>query len=158
LPSSGLAPALAVLAEGLERTGVEVRLDAAAAEGLPEPAATHLYRSALEALRNVSRHSGASRVSIVVRRTAEDATLVVADDGRGLDPVRVAAGDVHGHLGLRALEDRLLTAGGSLTVSGAPGCGTRVLARVPLGPPGSPVRAPSGVPATARAGRSGALQ
>jgi two-component system, NarL family, sensor kinase len=158
LPSSGLGPALAVLAQGLEREGVEVRLDAAAAEGLAEPAATHLYRAALEALRNVSTHSAATRVSVVVRRTPEDATLVVEDDGRGLDEVSVAAGDVHGHLGLRALEDRLLSAGGSLTVSSSPGRGTRVLARVPLGRPGTPVGAPSGVPATARTGRSGALQ
>jgi two-component system, NarL family, sensor kinase len=158
LPSSGLGPALAVLAEGLERSGVEVQLDADAAEDLPEPAATHLYRAALEALRNVATHSNASRVWVVVRRTPEAATLVVEDDGRGLDRVRMAAGDVHGHLGLRALEDRLLSAGGSLSVGDAPRRGTRVVAHVPLAGPDPAVGVPSGVPATGRGERTGALR
>ncbi len=132
LPEDGLAPALAVLAEGLERDGLEVRLDADSADDLPEPVATLLYRSALEALRNVVAHSAATRVSVVVSRTATDAALSVDDDGRGIDQVVLACSDVRGRLGLRALEDRLRAVGGTLTIDSAPDRGTRVLARVPL--------------------------
>ncbi|MGY1689737.1 sensor histidine kinase [Geodermatophilus sp. SYSU D01105] len=132
LPEAGLAPALAVLAEGLQREGLQVQLDAEAAEDLPEPVASLLYRAALEALRNVRSHSGATRVSVLVTRTPTEAAIAVDDDGRGMDRVGLAASNVHGHLGLRTLEDRLLAAGGALTISSAPGAGTRVLAQVPL--------------------------
>ncbi|MGY1621479.1 sensor histidine kinase [Geodermatophilus sp. SYSU D00965] len=132
LPEAGLAPALAVLAEGLEREGLTVHLDAAAADDLPEPVASLLYRAALEALRNVRSHSEAGRVAVVVSRTPTEAVLSVDDDGRGMDRVGLAASSVRGHLGLRTLEDRLQAAGGALTIASAPGQGTRVLAQVPL--------------------------
>ncbi|HEX2073923.1 MAG TPA: histidine kinase [Geodermatophilus sp.] len=132
LPQAGLGPAIEVLAEGLERSGIRVELDAREAEGLPEHVATLLYRCALEALRNVSAHSDADHVQITVRRTRDDAVIVIDDDGRGFDRVRLATSDVHGHLGLRALGDRVAAVGGSLSASSAPGQGTRVVAQVPL--------------------------
>ncbi|WP_177212768.1 sensor histidine kinase [Geodermatophilus ruber] len=155
LPSAGLAPALKVLAEGLERSGVRVRLDVQDADDLPEPVATQLYRCALEALRNVTAHSSASRVQVTVSRADDDATVVVDDDGRGFDEVSLAASDANGHLGLRALGDRLQAIGGSLTVASAPGLGTRVEAIVPLGLPSAsspePLSSADAVP-----GRTGA--
>ena len=59
-----------------------------------------------------------------------DALLVeIVDDGRGgADP---ASGT-----GLRGLADRIDALGGRLEVDSPPGAGTRVSARLPLGPPG----------------------
>ncbi len=132
LPASGLRPALDVLAEGLDRTGVHVDLSVDDAEDLPRPVAELLHRAALEALRNVVTHSRAARVTVAVHRIGNDVQLTVDDDGRGFDEAYLAGSRVRGHLGLQALADRLRAAGGSLTVSSAPGLGTRILARVPL--------------------------
>jgi signal transduction histidine kinase len=121
-----------VLAEGLERSGVRVDLEIDDAADLPRPAAELLHRAALEALRNVVTHSGASRVALAVRRTGRDVQLAVDDDGRGFDEAYLAGSRVRGHVGLQALGDRLRAAGGSLSIESDPGSGTRILARVPL--------------------------
>jgi signal transduction histidine kinase len=139
LPEGGLARALAVLCEGLRREGREVtmRIDERA-DGLPRPAAALLYRCALEAVRNVSSHSGADRVQITLAADERAATLTVADDGVGFDEVRLASRSAAGHLGLRAMEDLLAESGGSLVATSTPGSGTRLTATVPLD--GAPAR------------------
>jgi signal transduction histidine kinase len=104
---------------------------------LPRPAAALLYRCALEAVRNVSAHSGAQRVQIGLRADRDTATLTVADDGVGFDEVRLASRSAAGHLGMRAMEDLLAESGGSLVATSTPGSGTRLTASVPL--EGAPV-------------------
>jgi two-component system, NarL family, sensor kinase len=137
LPEAGLGPALAILAEGLRRSGARVDLDAEQADELPRPVASLLYRCALEALRNVSAHSGAAHVEIAVGYGDRYATLVVDDDGRGFDEALLAVRGVRGHLGLRGLGDRLAAVGGTLTAASAPGDGTRLVVQVPLDLPRS---------------------
>ncbi|MGK5171917.1 sensor histidine kinase [Geodermatophilus sp. CPCC 205761] len=137
LPDAGLGPALDVLADGLRRSGARVDLDVRDADRLPRPVAALLYRCALEALRNVSAHSGAGHVEITVRHAGRYATLVVDDDGRGFDEALLAARGAHGHVGLQSLGDRLAAVGGTLTAASAPGDGTRLLVRVPLDLAGS---------------------
>ncbi|MFW3169140.1 sensor histidine kinase [Geodermatophilus sp. CPCC 206100] len=137
LPEAGLGPALAILAEGLRRSGARVDLDVEQADELPRPVASLLYRCALEALRNVSAHSGAGHVEIAVRYVDRYATLVVDDDGRGFDEALLAVRGVRGHVGLRALGDRLAAVGGTLTAASAPGDGTRLVVQVPLDLPRS---------------------
>jgi two-component system, NarL family, sensor kinase len=156
LPEAGLGPALEVLAEGLRRRGMRVRPDLGDAVGLPVPVATLLYRCALEALRNVSAHSSAQRVDLTVRRVGDAVRLIVDDDGTGFDQVALAAGTVHGHLGLRALGDRLEAAGGSLTVMSAAGEGTRVEATVPVDIGTAPAAGPAR--RTSEGSRTGVLR
>ncbi|MGY1836811.1 sensor histidine kinase [Blastococcus sp. SYSU DS0510] len=148
LPAAGLGPALHMLASGLERRGCQVALDAEEADHLPRPAAALLYRFALEAVRNVSRHSGASAVRITLTRHDDVVTLVVADDGVGFDDARLAERSAEGHLGLRALSDLIGEFGGSLAAASSPGMGTRLTATLPLGPAAPPVGDTS-VPAAA---------
>jgi signal transduction histidine kinase len=132
VPEGGLEPALQVLAESLERSGTRVDVQVDGAGELPAPATTLLFRCAQEALRNVAAHSRAEQVELSVTRDGEGATMVVDDDGCGFDDVRLAESNGAGHVGLRALGDTLVDAGGSLTASSAPGQGTRLVARVPL--------------------------
>jgi two-component system, NarL family, sensor histidine kinase UhpB len=51
-----------------------------------------IYRVAQEALTNVARHSGATRVLFRLRRTEEGVRLLVADDGAGLRDSRPRSG------------------------------------------------------------------
>jgi two-component system, NarL family, sensor kinase len=133
LAEEGLPAALTELAGGLERAGLQVRLDVDGADDLPPDTAALLFRAAQEIVRNVSTHSGARSVQIVARRDDGVAALSVDDDGRGFDETELDDRSGRGHFGLRSIGDLLAESGGSMTVRAAPGQGTRVDVEVPVG-------------------------
>jgi two-component system NarL family sensor kinase len=133
LAEEGLASALAELAAGLERAGIDVRLETEDAEHLPPAVAALLFRAAQEVVRNVAAHSGAREVLISAGRRDGVATLAIDDDGRGFDESRLEERSTGGHFGLRSIGDLLAESGGMLTVRAAPGQGTRVEIEVPVG-------------------------
>lgn len=133
LPDAGLSTALAALAYRMELHGTRVVIRDADLDQLPRSVAEVLYRCAAETLRNIAAHSGAERVEVSVRRDGDDVHLVIEDDGRGFDDLRLAQSEAAGHLGLRSLGGLVADAGGTLTASSAPGQGTRVVAMLPLG-------------------------
>jgi signal transduction histidine kinase len=109
---------------------ITIDLEAAAAPvGLASQAELSLYRIIQEALHNVVRHSGAARAT--VRLDAQDRAVVmsVSDDGAGFDPL---ADKARNGLGLVSLRERVHQLGGQLSVTSAPGHGTRIDVRVPL--------------------------
>ena len=88
-----------------------------------------LYRIAQEALSNVARHSGASRVEVQWHvHGPQDATLRIADDGRGFD----AALPVPGHFGLENMRTRAQEIGAGFSLASTPGEGTEL--RIELKP------------------------
>ena len=89
-----------------------------------------LFRIVQEALTNVARHAGAHRVGIRLEVTGESATLTVTDDGRGASSDELGRPNSLGVLGMR---ERALVLGGSVTITGTPGAGTTVVARIPTG-------------------------
>ncbi len=93
---------------------------------LPHEAELALFRVAQEALTNVARHAGASRVALTLRCDGGWITLEIADDGRGFDPATTGGG-----LGLRGMRERLALLGGSLEIRSRPGEGARLIARLP---------------------------
>jgi signal transduction histidine kinase len=126
LHRTGLGPALHDLVAPLAPRGIDAELDVPASLELRPDLETLFYRCAQEALRNVARHSGASRVLVRVEADDARARLVVEDDGRGFD------GHVEeGHLGLRLLTDLAHEAGGELKLD-ASDDGTRVCVETPL--------------------------
>ena len=131
----GLGPALQVLAQETARSGIRVTVHADEARDLPGPTAALLYRCAQEALRNVVAHSRATSVEVAVTRDQGVATMRIEDDGQGFDEARLSERAAAGHVGLRALGELLVDAGGSLTLASAPGAGTRLVATVPLATP-----------------------
>ncbi|HEY3083319.1 MAG TPA: GAF domain-containing protein [Chloroflexota bacterium] len=92
-----------------------------------------LYRIAQEAVANVRRHAGASRVLIELAARDDHLCLSVEDDGQGFDPTAVRAGpDGQSGFGLRGMSERAALLGGELLVESRPGGGTRVEVRVPM--------------------------
>ncbi|REF37987.1 GAF domain-containing sensor histidine kinase [Thermasporomyces composti] len=79
-----------------------------------------------EALTNVARHAKASHVDVSLRATAEEVVLTVADDGVGMSPNGRRSG-------LRNIAQRAEELGGTLELDSAPGQGTRLTWRVPIG-------------------------
>ncbi len=85
------------------------------------------YRFVQEALTNVSKHAGASRVAVSVEMAGDSIRFTVEDDGAGFD--ERAAGDGLGILGMR---ERLESVGGTLEIRSEPGKGARLTARIPV--------------------------
>ncbi|MFG3706779.1 sensor histidine kinase [Micromonospora sp. NPDC047670] len=79
-----------------------------------------------EATTNVVRHSGATRVDIVMAHTPRQIRLEITDDGTGPPSSRPAAGS-----GLKGLAERLALVGGSLVTQAGPQGGFRVVAELP---------------------------
>ena len=122
LSERGLGPALAAL---VDRAPVAVTLREPPAERLPEAVEAAAYYLVAEALTNVAKYAGASRVDVGVTRDEECALVVVSDDG-------VGGADASQGSGLRGLADRIEALGGRLRVESPPGGGTRIEAEIPV--------------------------
>jgi signal transduction histidine kinase len=110
---------------------------------IPGAIAIHVYRVLQEALNNVARHSGASRVWVRLRTSTDRLELEVEDHGAGLAATAVEASDSsnrHGRrgLGLVAMRERAAIAGGTIEFRGVPNGGTLVRMTVPLRIAGTP--------------------
>ncbi len=91
-----------------------------------------MYRAAQEALRNVLTHAQATRVSVRVSERGGVAVLDVVDDGVGFDPEQPPRRAHDGHFGLQGLRDLVADAGGTFSVTSAPGAGTTMHVEVPI--------------------------
>ena len=135
----GLVAAVQWLAAGFERrTGVPTRVQSSS-DSIDTPADIQLvaYRTAQEALTNISKHAQPSKVDIELSDKEGVLTLEVADNGRGIAP---EMRDKPKAFGLKGLQERARTVGGWLDISSRPGQGTSVILSIPL--PSAPPTAP----------------
>jgi PAS domain S-box-containing protein len=94
-------------------------------ERLPQAVEVAAYFAVSEALANVVKYAGASRVTVVAVRQDHALEVTVTDDGvGGADPSRGS--------GLQGLADRVDALGGSIAVASPPGGGTQVAVRLPV--------------------------
>jgi len=133
LDQAGLAAAIRRLADDAAERGrfVFVFDDAGWPTG-PTRLDRLLFDCARELLANVVRHAGAHAVTITLSQAAGVATLVVADDGSGIDPARQESQLLAGHVGLATRRIRVEAAGGTLLIDSSSGHGTRATVSVPL--------------------------
>src|ERR1041384_314297 len=94
---------------------------------------TACFRIVQEAVTNVLRHAKASRVSVVLEKHGPELTLTISDDGIGFD-LKVLCSSF-ATLGLRGMEERAQSFGGSITIDSTPKGGTQVRARFPVSQP-----------------------
>jgi signal transduction histidine kinase len=98
-----------------------------------EALAMTLYRVVQEALTNVAKHAAAAHVCVQLERSAHHdgrpggVTLIVVDDGAGVDPNLRSQG-----FGLIGMRERVVGLGGTLDVASSPGCGFRLTAWLPV--------------------------
>ena len=97
---------------------------------LEEPFATGVFRMVQESLANVGKHARATKVEVELKSVGEDLLLRVQDDGIGFRP---NAPRKPQSLGLVGLRERAMLMRGEVSVESAPGTGTRVEARIPIG-------------------------
>ncbi len=126
----GLVAAVQWMASGFEkRTGTRVSVRRSA-DHIDVPHAVQLvaYRTAQEALTNVSKHARATQVEIDLSDREGVLTLEVNDNGQGLSAEALRKAKSFGLLGLR---ERAAKVGGWLDISSSPR-GTSVILSVPL--------------------------
>ena len=127
----GLAAAVRSLVESAaDAAALDVSVEADPMGGvLSADGELALYRILQEALSNVVRHSGASRLEVRLFRRSCGVELRVRDDGRGFTvDATLAEG---GGLGLFGMQERAAYVGGALEITSTPGIGTTVTAMIP---------------------------
>ena len=146
----GLVAALQWMTARFERrTGVACSLrtpppDTVALQHLPAGVPLVAYRTAQEALTNITKHAHATRVEIDLSLAGGVMSLEVSDNGRGLSQDDLAKAR---SFGIRGLHERAGTVDGWVDLSSGPG-GTTLILSVPLqthedtGSPAPPPPAP----------------
>jgi signal transduction histidine kinase len=110
--------------------GIEPEVELDLPDGLTYEFKSTIFRQLAEALTNIEKHAGATRVQ--VRLTTSDSGVlgIVEDNGRGF--VVAERNNIPGHLGLLAIKERALMAGGWYKIDSQPGLGTRIEFWMPL--------------------------
>src|SRR6266853_252074 len=131
LDTLGLVPALAGFCNEFSRQhNLQVQFVYHDVPGqIPEDVTLCLFRIALEALRNVVKHSEGTEAKVELSGHGDRIDLCISDSGAGLSP-QSAKGERG--LGLISMRERLRLVRGHLSVESEPSHGTRIRVRVPL--------------------------
>jgi signal transduction histidine kinase len=120
-------PGLAQLPELTGASGARLTMTEDVPDGVPPGLALTTYRLVQEALTNAHRHAPRAAVDVCVRRSADELSVLVEDDGPG---VSAASGSGQG---LRGMRERVEMYGGELEVGPRTDrSGWRVRARLPI--------------------------
>jgi signal transduction histidine kinase len=128
------------VAEELEQLAQECRLDCETAFTLSVAGQERTLHPVIrdeivqigkEAILNSFRHSGAASINVQLCFDGAFFSLSVSDDGRGIDPLVLAAGGKQGHWGMLGMRERSRKIGAQFTISLPPQRGTEVKLRIP---------------------------
>ncbi len=136
LDDLGLAAALDWLTHNFSKhTGIatDLVIDDTVAQ-VPEPIASALYRITQESLTNVAKYAQATTAEIRLEGDGGWVELTVRDNGRGID---AADQGKRGAFGLLGIRERVSLLGGQVAITGEPGRGSEVRARIPLAAAGA---------------------
>ncbi|MDH4286805.1 MAG: PAS domain-containing sensor histidine kinase, partial [Gallionella sp.] len=131
LDDLGLLAALEWQAARFQKlAGIESRVNCIGDKGdLDRARSIALFRVAQEALSNVAKHSGASRLEIEYHHSDEEVVMSVIDNGRGIMEKPESAEKHYGILGMRERVEQL---GGKISIDTPPGGGFNLTVIMPL--------------------------
>ncbi len=135
LSEVGLFEALGAYLEDFgKHYGITVEVDLPKTkQRLPSTKEVALFRIAQEALQNVQKHAGASRITVKGTMDSNVLQLSIQDNGRGFALAEVASRQSR-NLGLISMRERAELVDAQLDITTAPGRGTRIELVMPLGP------------------------
>ncbi|MCZ7674145.1 MAG: ATP-binding protein [Chloroflexi bacterium] len=110
------------------RSRLSIELSIEGERPLPPETQIALYRIAQESLNNISKHAGASQVTLTLTFLPETVRLTIQDNGRGFNP----ADTPHQSLGLGIMRERAQKIGAELTIHSQIGVGTTVTVQCPI--------------------------
>ncbi len=96
---------------------------------LPEPVATCIFRVYQEALTNITRYAGATKVSVNLSIINGHLNFTVEDNGQGFDTALLQSKKSFGILGMR---ERVISVRGNFRLNAVPGKGTKIAVEIPL--------------------------
>ncbi|MEZ4590395.1 MAG: histidine kinase [Chloroflexota bacterium] len=123
----------------LQANTLDVQFDIRGSFGTLSPRACRsLYRMTQECLTNIVHHAAATEARVCVDVENGRARLVVRDNGRGFEP-DIALAQEHGqeHFGLRGMQNRAYSLGGTCDIFSQPEAGTSIVIDIPTTWPGS---------------------
>ena len=91
-----------------------------------------IFRVVQEAITNLQRHARAKTCSVTLEFQTDRLLVEIRDDGVGFSPPEsLGAYVTDGRLGVMGMEQRILSAAGSISIDSVPGRGTKIWASVP---------------------------
>lgn len=116
-----------------ERTNIdfELRVDPDATRDFNPENLTHLFRLVQESMRNIEKHSGATRAWLNFGERDGEILLEIGDNGRSFTGERVAEAQRDGHLGLLGMRERAELLRGSFRLEAVPLQGTTIRVIIP---------------------------
>jgi two-component system sensor histidine kinase DegS len=113
--------------------GIECKFEVSDPEGMLDTSMERgIYYVIREALTNVRKHSGASKVRVSVETVAGKLVISISDNGRGFDPSVADIETSDGHVGIRSMKERTRIMNGTINIESRPGKGTVVVLTVPI--------------------------
>lgn len=98
---------------------------------LPQVVETEVLRIAQEAVVNVVRHAGATKVDVRLTFDSTKVHMTITDDGKGFTS-GYARRPHNGHFGIRGMYERADKIEGNLSINSAEGRGTQISLELPL--------------------------
>ena len=128
----GLVEALTSLVQSTgERSGLVTRfktLGAHQRNRLTEDIESSLYRIVQESLTNIVRHAKADCADVILEWQEDQVTIIVEDDGIGMDS---SLSQAAGQLGLVGMRERAEMLGGKFLIDSSPNAGTTLVVEIP---------------------------
>ncbi len=135
LDQLGLIAALRAYAQThLEAAGIQVKFKTKGlSQRLAAETETVLFRIIQEAINNIVKHAEAHNVGIQLEAKADKITIIIHDDGKGLDVDTIfRPKDGTQPLGLLGIQERSTLLGGTFKIESSPGQGTRLIVEIPV--------------------------
>jgi signal transduction histidine kinase len=101
-------------------------------KSIPPEIGLCLFRIVQEGLRNVSKHSHASKVEVQLTGKGNEISLSLCDNGIGFEPSRTSASN---GIGVQSMNERARMVGGWFELRASPMTGTQITVKVPLEKP-----------------------
>lgn len=135
LDDFGLVAALKWASQRFQKkTGIRCSLQSGEfANAISEPHGSVIFRVVQEGLLNVERHAGASHVHLALWHADGDLHVLLRDNGRGMAP---DSRGKPGCFGLMAMQQRIYSLGGKITIANVRPSGVEIHAMIPFEPGG----------------------
>lgn len=126
----GLAPAVRSYCDEIsEQYRIDIKVNENIPRNLAPDTALCLFRIVQEGLRNVIKHSQASRVEVLLEGGVEAVSLLISDNGAGFE---VSSSFPSKGIGIVSMRERARMLGGRFDLTSRPAQGTRIAVRVPI--------------------------
>ncbi|MBI5310413.1 MAG: sensor histidine kinase [Actinobacteria bacterium] len=130
LDDNGLAAALKELGRNVQ--DVEVEVSSSVPDDLGNEYSITIFRIVQEALTNIHKHAQAHHARVDVHLDEGAIQITITDDGVGYEAAVTGPSAEGSHLGLLGMRERADMLGGTFSIEGRSGSGTRIVAVLPI--------------------------